>query len=88
MFDGAYTNSTMFKYLSATFDKTKDDDINFCIKNPYTNDPIYIYIFCDAGHMLKLVRNTIEDLKCVYDGNGQLIKWKHREIKKKNKMKI
>lgn len=76
-FDGAYINSTMCKYLGVTFEKTKDDDTNFCIKNPYTNDPINIlYNVC---HMLKLVRNTIGDLNCVYGGNGRPIKWEHIE---------
>lgn len=74
-FDGAYSNATMCKYLGATFDKNKEGENNFSIKNPFTNEPMYI--FYDPCHMLKLVRNTLGDLKCIYDGNGRLIKWDH-----------
>lgn len=43
-FDGAYFNSSMCKYLGASFKETNNDnEINFCFKNPYTNDPKYIF---------------------------------------------
>lgn len=63
-FDGAYSNSTMCKNLGASFNIMSNDDENhFCIQNPFTNDPIYI--FYDACHMLKLIRNTLGDYKCI-----------------------
>lgn len=51
----------MCKYLGATFDKNKDNENNFSIKNHFTNDEMYI--FYDPCHMLKLVRNTLGDFK-------------------------
>ncbi len=38
-----------------------------------------IYIFLDACHMIKLVRNTLSDWKVMKDSNGNTIDWKFIE---------
>jgi len=66
----------MCKNLGASFNIISSGDENhFCIHNTFTNDPIYI--FYDAGHMLKLIRNTLGDYKCIFDDEGRSIKWEH-----------
>ncbi|XP_029348598.1 uncharacterized protein LOC107882805 [Acyrthosiphon pisum] len=72
-FDGAYTNATMCSKLGASFDI--NDDSSFCIQNPFNNEPIFI--FYDACHMLKLVRNTLGDMKYMYNQNGLEISSDH-----------
>ena len=36
-----------------------------------------IYILLDVPHLIKLVRNTIADLKVLVDSNGDKIEWKY-----------
>ena len=45
---------------------------------PHTCDPkTKIYIFLDACHMIKLVRNTMSDWKVLHDKDGSTIKWQY-----------
>lgn len=87
-FDGAAVNMSMVKSLGANFDIDK--------KLPYflnksTNEPIFVFL--DAAHMLKLVRNSCGDKKFLRNSNGEsklvvkyirnaekkIIKWKYIE---------
>jgi len=52
-FDGVYSNGNMCSNLGATFDMNVE--LNFSFESPYNNEPMYI--FYDACHMIKLVRN-------------------------------
>ena len=36
-----------------------------------------VHVFLDVCHMLKLVRNTLGDLKFLHDKNGNLIQWQY-----------
>jgi hypothetical protein len=54
-FDGTSVNTTMVKSLVA------DLNTRPYIINPYRNEPIYIFL--DAAHMIKLVRNAWGDKK-------------------------
>jgi hypothetical protein len=38
-----------------------------------------IYIFLDACHMIKLVRNTMSDWKFLKDKDGRVVKWQFLE---------
>jgi len=76
-FDGAPTNISMCKSLGADFDYFSE---NF---KPWFYNPAYptveekkIFIFWDACHMLKLVRNTLGDKKVLLK-NGDVIEWNH-----------
>lgn len=77
-FDGAPTNIAMCKSLSANFDYFSE---HF---QPWFYNPAYpiaekkkIFIFWDACHTLKLVRNTIGDKKELLNKNEETIKWDH-----------
>lgn len=68
-FDGAAGNIAAAKLLGAEFDANKP-----YFANPFdpTNN---VYVLLDPPHMLKLVRNALDRLKIIYDGNGNEIKW-------------
>jgi len=84
-FDGASVNMTMVSTLGADL-----NNVTY-IMNSYTNEPIYIFL--DAAHMIKLVRNAWGDstyktteknqsvriLKELRNSNKQLIKWAYIE---------
>jgi hypothetical protein len=82
-FDGAYSNGKMCSNFGASFDK--NDELSFIFENPYNNEPIYI--FYDACHMIKLIRNTLGDMGCLFQ-EGEKISWDHIKMlyfKEKNK---
>jgi len=56
-FDGAAPNIAIAKQLGS------DIPNNPTFSHPKTNEPIHIFL--DAAHMLKLVRNTLGDLKYI-----------------------
>lgn len=69
--DGAANNLSMMRNLKC--------DINHfeCFQG-YFNHPISnhkVHIFLDPCHMLKLIRNTLGDYKCIVNKKGQMIKW-------------
>lgn len=74
-FDGAPSNIAMCTSLGANFNNYPD---NF---QPWFYNPSKpqekIFVFWDAAHMLKLVRNTLGDKKKLIDGNGHKICWEH-----------
>lgn len=71
-FDGLSANISMCKILNP----------NMYNKRPFFSHPVEnynIYIFYDAAHMLKLVRNTLASKKVLYDDIGETIKFKYFE---------
>lgn len=75
-FDGAQCNMVMCKMLGANFDYLSTQ-FKPWIQNPaFPDEPNKrIYIFWDAAHMVKLVRNTLGDKKVLINNNGKQIKW-------------
>uniref|UniRef100_A0A2S2NKA9 THAP domain-containing protein 9 n=1 Tax=Schizaphis graminum TaxID=13262 RepID=A0A2S2NKA9_SCHGA len=85
-FDGTSVNTTMVKSLGA------DLNTKPYIINPQRNEPIYIFL--DAAHMIKLVRNAWGDKKykknlngqselvpkLLYNSQEQLIRWDYLEM--------
>lgn len=76
-FDGAPSNLSMCTSLGSNFDY-------FSPKfKPWFNNPSTplqfnpIYVFWDASHMIKLVRNTLGDKQAIQNGKGEIIKWNH-----------
>ncbi|CAI6370914.1 unnamed protein product [Macrosiphum euphorbiae] len=72
-FDGAYSNGKMCSNLGASFDI--NDELSFSFKNPYNNEPVYV--FYDACHMIKLIRNLLGDLGYLFNQEGKKISWNH-----------
>ena len=69
--DGPTSHQSMLKLLGA---KLSPDDMQAYFPHPC--DPnTKIYIFLDACHMIKLVRNTTSDWRVLYDKDGNDIKW-------------
>lgn len=71
-FDGAPVNLNMASHLGAQFDSHQ---LSAWFLNPVTQKKIFI--FWDACHMLKLVRNTLGDKELLLDGEGNFIKWEY-----------
>jgi len=65
-FDGAAVNMSMVKSLGANFDI--DKKLAYFL-NKSTNEPIFVFL--DAAHMLKLVRNSWGDKKYLKNSNGE-----------------
>ena len=69
--DGPTSHQSMLKLLGA---KLSPDDMQAYFPHPC--DPnAKIYIFLDACHMIKLVRNTMSDWRVLHDKDGNDIKW-------------
>ena len=47
-----------------------------------------IYVFLDACHMMKLVRNTMSEWKILKDKDGNTIEWKFRNCMNCKKRKV
>lgn len=69
-FDGLRANLAMARNMGASFIKNKP-----FITNPHSDDKIYI--FPDACHMLKLVRNRLALNNELYDVNNDCIEWRY-----------
>lgn len=72
-FDGAPTNISMAEELGANFSDPKNLKTSF--KNPVTNKDIYIFL--DACHMIKLVRNCFASQIGMKDPENRAIKWSY-----------
>ena len=68
-FDGAASNIGMCGYLGANLIYGPNFQPYFT--NPFTNETCYI--FYDLCHMIKLVRNTLGDLKVLQRGNSLVL---------------
>lgn len=71
-FDGAPANLSMCTNLGANFDYFGTNFKPWFI-NQITNEKVWV--FWDACHMLKLVRNTLGDKQVLIDGSGRFVKW-------------
>lgn len=69
-FDGASSNISMAENLGATL---QFNNLSPFFVNPYTLRNIYIFL--DACHMMKLIRNNWAAKGILYDGDGNAIKW-------------
>ncbi|KAJ8951535.1 hypothetical protein NQ317_015416 [Molorchus minor] len=72
-FDGAPVNITMAEKLGADF--TDPLNLKTSFKHPITNSDIYIFL--DACHMIKLVRNCMASQTGLKDINKKEIKWSY-----------
>ena len=71
--DGPTSHQAMLKLLGA---KLSPDNLQAYFPHPC--DPkAKIYIFLDACHMIKLVRNTMSDWKVLHDKDDSTIKWQY-----------
>lgn len=71
-FDGLVMNFTTMEELGANF---KLDDFRPYFQNPV--DKSVIRIILDPPHMLKLIRNCLENKKHMYDSQNRKIQWNH-----------
>ncbi|CAB4024443.1 Hypothetical predicted protein, partial [Paramuricea clavata] len=73
--DGPTSHQAMLKLLGA---QLSPSNLQAYFQHPC--DPkAKIYIFLDACHMIKLVRNTMSDWKVLKDKDGNVIKWQFVE---------
>lgn len=73
-FDGLSTNFSACELLGASFNI---DNLQPYIINPENEKKIGILL--DPPHVLKLVRNCLNDKDHLYDGNNDVISWSHFE---------
>ena len=66
-FDGAASNLAMCHHLGCDLNDANSPTFNTAFEHPVTNEPVVI--LPDPCHLLKLVRNTLNDKKSVVDGN-------------------
>lgn len=87
-FDGASDNISMCTSLGAKFNYYHPDFQPY-FTNPVTNEPCYVFL--DLCHMVKLVRNTLDDKEKLTTTNGGTIEWsylqKMYELQKKRRFK-
>lgn len=74
-FDGLSNNFSTCTLLGANFNV--DRNFKPYIMNPYTNEKVFIIL--DPPHMIKLIRNCIGHMKCLYLCDGRTIEWKYFE---------
>ena len=73
--DGPTTHQAMLKLLGA---RLSADNMQAYFPHPCDSN-VKIYIFLDACHMIKLVRNTMSEWKVLKDMDGNTIEWKFLE---------
>ena len=71
-YDGPTTRQAMLKKLGV---QLSADNMQAYFLHPCDKDK-KIYVFLDACHMMKLVRNTMSEWKILKDEDGNTIKWK------------
>ena len=71
--DGPTTHQAMLKLLGA---RLSADNLQAYFPHPCDNQRIYIFL--DACHMIKLVRNTMSEWKVLKDGDGNTIEELHK----------
>lgn len=72
-FDGHKSNALMCQFLGTKLEIVDGDYKNYFI-NPFDGEKIFI-IF-DPSHAIKLVRNTLGNVKTIYEGTDE-IKWQY-----------
>lgn len=73
--DGLYSNPATFEILGLNTDET--NSISPYFRNQDTDERIYV--FYDAPHMIKLIRNCLGDKQVLYDKFNRKIEWKFIE---------
>lgn len=73
-FDGLQTNFSAMRMLGASFILT---DFRPAVENPVNKTQIKIIL--DACHMLKLLRNCLQEKLVLYDNEKRKIEWKYFE---------
>lgn len=73
-FDGMATNLSALKILGCNF---KVDNLKTYFQHPSPKSKIFVFL--DASHMLKLVRNSLGTSKTLIDINGEEIQWRYLE---------
>lgn len=71
-FDGCPANVTIAKQLGCLLDI---GEMTTSFDHPISKQPVYV--FFDACHMLKLVRNAFESIGVFKDCRGRTIEWSH-----------
>lgn len=71
--DGAGSNITMAKELGCNF--TTPQSLQTHFPHPITTEPVYFML--DPCHLLKLIRNTLGDYKCIINPAKERVKWKY-----------
>lgn len=74
MFNGTTTNFSALKTLGCNF---QTDKFKTHLQHPSTKEKVFIFL--DASHMLKLVRNTLGTCKTLIDSSGEEIQWQYLE---------
>lgn len=74
-FDGYKANPKMCTHLGASLN-SQNGNYKTYFKNPYDDEKIYV--ICDPSHMIKSVRNTLGNVKTLYEGENE-IKWDYFE---------
>ena len=69
--DGPSSHLSMLKVLGA---KLSADNLQAYFQHP-CEPAAKIRVFLDACHMIKLVRNSLSDLKELKNKDGEIIKW-------------
>lgn len=75
--DGTSVNISMFEQLGAILFTNSVKNIIPFFLHPVTNEQIYIFI--DAVHMIKLIRNCLGNKKILYNHEGEAIRWSYLE---------
>lgn len=73
-FDGTATNFTALKTLGCNFEM---NNFNTYFQHPVSKEKVFVFL--DASHMLKLVRNMLGASKILIDDEGQKIQWIYLE---------
>lgn len=72
-FDGCAANLAMAKSLGCVLEAHSANFKTF-FSHPSTKENVYVFL--DACHMLKLVRNTLGDKQSLVDPKGGLVQWR------------
>lgn len=71
--DGHRSNAAMFKHLGTKL-QLENGDFKHYFVNPIDSEKINIIL--DPSHAIKLIRNTIGNIKIIYEGKNE-IKWQY-----------
>ncbi|CAB3238852.1 unnamed protein product [Arctia plantaginis] len=74
-FDGCPSNIAMSRELGCLFEHQYQGQLKTSFPHPTTSEPVSIFL--DPCHMIKLIRNTLENKKVLQDSNGGFIKWQY-----------
>ena len=70
--DGSSANCNMISHFGGNLDA---NNLKCSFAHPEDNEPVFLFL--DACHMLKLVRNVLADKGVLVDHQGRSIKWSY-----------